>query len=445
MLIPVLVRRCELPARFWQLSPADLREVSDDRIATRRLLSRVLGSRAPAPEAISEPMTRFPGRRPAVWSPDLPARNPFFTGRDEMLRKLRRHLTTDVTALVPHSLQGLAGVGKTQLAVEYAYRFAADYDVVWWIPADKQATGRKALADLAVRLDLGGPQTEIGELIRAAKDALRTGQPYQRWLLVFDNAGSPASIQPLVPSGPGHVLITSRDQTWDRHADALDVDVYRRTESIEFLRRRSAGLSESDAGRLAAELGDMPLALEHAAGWLSATSMVLDDYLSLLRKHTSEVLNTGRFANYEASVAATWTISMNQLREVSPAAIQLLELCAFIGPDPIPIDLLVSAPADALPAGLHNALGSASQRAEILQAIRSYSLARVSQASGREPSVQQHRLVQAVVRDLIPADQQAAYRASRAQAARRGQPRGSLGPRELAGVRRASTARAFFR
>jgi len=165
VLIPVLVRRCELPARFWPLSPADLREVSDDRTAARRLLSRVLGSRAPAPEAIFEPMTRFPGRRPAVWSPDLPARNPFFTGRDEMLRNLRRHLTTDVTALVPHSLQGLAGIGKTQLAVEYAYRFAADYDVVWWIPAGKQATARRALADLAVRLDLGGPQTEISELL----------------------------------------------------------------------------------------------------------------------------------------------------------------------------------------------------------------------------------------------------------------------------------------
>jgi tetratricopeptide (TPR) repeat protein len=414
VLIPVLVRRCELPARFWPLSPADLREVSDDRTAARRLLSRVLGSRAPAPEAIFEPMTRFPGRRPAVWSPDLPARNPFFTGRDEMLRNLRRHLTTDVTALVPHSLQGLAGIGKTQLAVEYAYRFAADYDVVWWIPAGKQATARRALADLAVRLDLGGPQTEISELIGAAQDALRTGQPYQRWLLIFDNAGRPTSIQSLiqslVPSGHGDVLITSRDQTWDRHADALNVDVYDRPESIEFLRRRSPGLSASDADRLAAELGDMPLALEHAAGWLSATGMVLDDYLSLLSKHTSEVLSTGRFPNYEASVAVTWTISMNQLREVSPAAIQLLNLCAFVGPDPVPLDLFISAPEGALPAGLHDALRSASQRAEILQAVRSYSLARVSQGSAREPTLQQHRLVQAVARELIPADQQAAYR-----------------------------------
>jgi tetratricopeptide (TPR) repeat protein len=410
VLIPVLVRRCELPARFWPLSPADLREVSDDQTAARRLLSRVLGDRAPRPEAVSEPMTRFPGRRPAVWSPDVPTRNPFFTGRDDMLRNLRRRLTTDVTAVVPHSLHGLAGVGKTQLAVEYTYRFGADYDVVWWIPADKQVTARKALADLAVRLDLGGPQSEIGELIGAVKDALRTGQPYRRWLLIFDNAGSPASIDSLVPGGPGDVLITSRDQSWNRHADALDVDVYSRAESTEFLRRRSSGLSTSDAHRLAAELGDMPLALEHAAGWLSSTGMALDQYLSLLRRHTSEVLNTGRFANYEVPVAATWTISINQLREVSPAAIQLLTLCAFIGPDPIPLGLFDSAQADALPAGLHEALQAASQRAGILQAVGAYSLARVSPGPDHEPRLQQHRLVQAVVRDLIPPDQQAAYR-----------------------------------
>src|SRR5260370_29012240 len=116
--------------------------------------------------------------------------------------------------------------------------------------------------------------------------------------------------------------------------------------------------------------------------------MVLDDCLSMLSKHASEVLNTGRFVNYEASVAATWTISMNQLREVSPAAIQLLNLCAFVGPDPIPIDLFVSASADALPAGLHDTLRSASQRAEILQAVRPYSLTKVSHESPRQPSLQ---------------------------------------------------------
>jgi len=409
MLIPVLVRRCELPAGFWQLQPADMREVNDDRTATRRLLTRVLGSRAP--EAAGDPMTRFPGRRTDVWSPDIPLRNPFFTGRDDMLQELRRQLTTDITAREPHSLQGVAGVGKTQLAVEYAYRFGADYDLVWWITAEKQATARQALADLAVRLDLGGPQTEVGELIRAVKDALRTSEPSRRWLLIFDNAGSPAAVGPLLPSGPGDILITSRDQSWDRLAKALDVDVYRRAESVEFLRRRSAGLNESDGSRLATELGDMPLALEHAAAWLATTGMSVEDYLGQLSKQTAEMLSSGRAASATATVAATWAISMNQLREASPAALQLLDLCAFLGPEPIPLALFLAAPAGILPSELYDALRSPTELTDILQALRSFSLTRISRGPDRQPRLQQHRLVQAVARELIPADQRAAYRA----------------------------------
>ena len=131
-LTPVLVSRSQLPPRFWQLGPVDLHEITDEREARRRLLTRILdrNKAIAGTDNESEPMTRFPGRRPPVWSSRLPARNPYFTGRDGMLRDLRRRLTADVTALLPHSLQGMSGVGKTQLAIEYAHRFAADYDIV---------------------------------------------------------------------------------------------------------------------------------------------------------------------------------------------------------------------------------------------------------------------------------------------------------------------------
>lgn len=413
--MPVLVRRCELPSRFWQLSPVDLREVTDDRTASRRLLHGVLGSHAPAIRSgETEPMTRFPGRRPLVWSPHMPRRNPYFTGRDEMLRELRRRLTTDVTALLPHSLQGLSGVGKTQLAIEYAYRFGADYDIVWWIPSDVRATARQSFADLAIRLDLGGQGTPTGELIRMALDALRTAQqPYQRWLLVFDNAGTPDDIRPLLLSGPGDTIITSRDHAWESEADVLDVDVYVRAESTKFLQRRMRGLRPAEAGRLAEELGDLPLALEHAAGWLSTTQMTTDDYLSLLRERTAELFDPARPRDYPAAVGATWIISMNQLREQNPNAERLLHLCAFIGPNPIPLRLLTDAQSQALPAGLREVLTSPLQRAGILRDIARYSLARVGEVDEGPfggSSLQQHRLVQAVVRDVVSASERENYR-----------------------------------
>jgi len=329
-----------------------------------------------------------------------------------MLRELRHRITRDVSGLLPHSLQGLSGVGKTQIAVEYAHRFGPDYDIVWWVPAEQRAAARESLAELATRLDLGAPEAGTAELIRSVLDVLRTGRPYRRWLLIYDNAGAPEELRSLLVDGPGDTLITSRDPGWESWADVIDVDVYTRAESTDFLRRRIHTLSGQDAERLAEELGDLPLALEHVAGWLSTTRMTADDYLGQLRKQAAELLATGRPANYPTSVAVTYTISMNRLREQNPDAAQLLDLCAFIGPHPVPFALLTDAPRDALPPGLGQALGSPAGRVGILQDIRSYSLARISDGEGGPfpgPRLQQHRLVQAVVRDTVSRDRQAGY------------------------------------
>jgi tetratricopeptide (TPR) repeat protein len=340
----------------------------------------------------------------------MPTRNRHFTGRGAMLRELRRLLTADVTALVPHSLQGLGGVGKSQLAIEYAYRFAADYDLVWWIPAERPASVRQSLADLARRLDLAGPGAEQSDLINAARDALRTGQPYQRWLLIFDNAERSDDIRSLLLEGPGHTLITSRDQRWGDQADVLDVDVYSRPESTQFLLRRVPGLSASEAGQLANELGDLPLALDQAAAWLSLTGMRVEEYLPLIRARISELLNVQLPAGYPLSVAASWEISMNRLGEEVPAATQLLEICAFIGPDPISLSLFTSAPPGLLPEPLAARIESNAGRLEILNAVSAYSLARIEPGAVSGPSVHQHRLVQAVIRESSDASRHAANR-----------------------------------
>ncbi len=334
----------------------------------------------------------------------MPARNRHFTGRGAMLRELRRLLTADVTALVPHSLQGMGGVGKSQLAIEYAYRFAADYDLVWWIPAERPASVRQSLADLAWRLGIAGHGAEPNDLVNAARDALRTGDPYQRWLLIFDNAERSDDIRSMLLEGPGHTLITSRDQRWGDQADVLDVDVYSRPESAQFLLRRVPNLSSPDADRLAEELGDLPLALEQAAAWLSITGMALEDYLPLIRARTSELLNMQLPAGYPLSVAASWEISMTRLSEEAPAATQLLEVCAFIGPNPVSMSLFTSAPPGLLPEPLATQIQSDARRLEILNAVSAYSLARIEHGTGHGPSLHQHRLVQAVIRESSNAD-----------------------------------------
>src|SRR5579859_8050875 len=137
---------------------------------------------------------------PTIWGA-VPQRNKNFTGRIDILAQLRQGASSRITAVLPEqdpddplpqAVQGLGGVGKTAIAIEYAYRHRSDYDLVWWIPADQLPSVRGSLAALASRLGL--EITAAGGIeggIQAVLDALRRGDPYSRWLLVFDNADQP--------------------------------------------------------------------------------------------------------------------------------------------------------------------------------------------------------------------------------------------------------------
>jgi hypothetical protein len=72
---------------------------------------------------------RLPGSVPRVWN--IPARNPGFAGRGKLLLSVRERLLVGDRAVV-QAFQGMGGVGKTQLAAEYAHRFAGAYDLAWW-------------------------------------------------------------------------------------------------------------------------------------------------------------------------------------------------------------------------------------------------------------------------------------------------------------------------
>ena len=126
-----------------------------------------------------------------------------------MLTELQRRLRAGEGTLVVQALYGLGGVGKTQLAIEYAHRFAADYDLVWWIDAEQPVLIPDQLSGLATRLALPAGGT-VAETVERLLAELR-GRGRDRWLLIFDNAEDPAALAPFLPGGTGHVLITSRN------------------------------------------------------------------------------------------------------------------------------------------------------------------------------------------------------------------------------------------
>jgi hypothetical protein len=216
----------------------------------RRLLSSETASAAPTLIA-GERQEDAPGPPRRVWG-DLPARNPGFTGREELLAAVRNALVSGGRAAV-QALHGWGGVGKTQLAAEYAHRFRADYDVGWWIRAERTGLIGEQVAALGAELGCAAPGTSL-ERVRVA--VLTELRERERWLLIFDNAESPQDIAGWLPGGNGHVLITSRAQGWEEVAVPVEVDVLDRAESVALLTGRVPGLADADADRVAEELGD---------------------------------------------------------------------------------------------------------------------------------------------------------------------------------------------
>lgn len=335
---------------------------------------------------------------PKVWE-RVPKRNPNFTGRADLLVALRKSINT-VTAVVaqPRALQGLGGVGKTQLAIEYAWQYRAHYDLVFWISADQPMLVPSSLAAMGAFLGLP-PATGTEQATQQVLRALESGIPYRSWLVIFDNAEEPDDIRDLIPRGTGHVLITSRNSRWSDHEPTIQVDVFNREESVEFLRKRLSGnIADPQADQVADKLGDLPLALEQAAALLRRTLMPVDEYVRLLDEQTSRLLSLEKAPTYPQSMTAAWQISVSQLEDRAPEAVELLRCCAFFGPEPIPRDVFLRGNLSAGmrleriladPIGLTNALSN----------LERYALVKV------EPStrtLQVHRLNQALLRDETP-------------------------------------------
>ncbi|EXG80089.1 FxSxx-COOH system tetratricopeptide repeat protein [Cryptosporangium arvum] len=418
--VPVRVEPVALPEPWSGVSGPTLYD-APPAAAADRVVAAVLGrSAAPAPP-------RLPGYRPDVWN--VPARDGVFVGRDDALIGLRTALSADGRVAVEGRF-GMGGVGKTRLALEYAHRFGADYDLVWWIPADRPVLVGDQFAALAVRLGLVGPATDTGTAATVARTYLRRNT---KWLVVFDNAESAEALAPWLPGGDGHTIITSRTSGWAPVASTLEVDLFSRAESIQLLRSHDPGLSGMEAGRLAPVLGDLPLAAVLAAGYLVETDTRPGDYLTELAQHVAHVLDEQRSVNYPHALAGAISTVTSWLANRDPVALALVRVCAFLAPRPIPVGLLGLAdpnlsdevdrwfrthPLAALE-GIADGSGLLERSVDRLQRLGLVHVERRSQfgiaiedpLNGAHGVVALHRLVAALLRDQLGADRREAVRA----------------------------------
>ena len=401
-LLPVRVAECERPGLLAGVVSVDVFDMVEAE-ARRRLHSAVTAAIKGRDKPIERPvypdpysaqsraravldLPRFPVALPAIWN--VPARNPNFTGHGSDLDRLHAALTGHPTPTLC-SLHGMGGVGKTQTAIEYIHRQADDYDLVWWINAEEAMGIGDQFIELGREIGLD-VVPDVGVMVRSVHRALRDRS---RWLLVFDNAETPRDVEhQLPPAGSGQVLITTRHDGFRALGDVLDLDVLERADSVTMLQRRAPGLTRSDAIAISRRLGDLPLALAQVAAYLDQTHLPASEYLRLLETRAADLHSRGRTTGHPDSIATIWSVSLDQLRAITPAAVQLLTLCGWLAPEPVPLSLF-SNHAALLPAPLSATADDSIAFVDAIAALADYSLAR---RTGNDILV--HRLVQDVIR-----------------------------------------------
>ncbi|HET8843692.1 MAG TPA: helix-turn-helix domain-containing protein, partial [Ktedonobacteraceae bacterium] len=297
------------------------------------------------------------------WSVSLP-RNPYFTGREKILEALHEHLKVDQATAIMHSLalRGLGGVGKTQIALEYAYRYALEYSAVFWISAETVESIVSSLLYVAETLRL--PEREDKNQQRVFAAVQRWLSTHGKWLLIWDNVEDLALLDSFLPSARSGVnLLTTRHHALGIFARGLDLTPMEQSEGMLFLLRRAKALGAEATGKhvqqfarhappayeaateLVTALGGLPLALDQAGAYIEETQCGFSGYLQSYEQRHSQLLDRrGAFADHPQSVASTFSLACQQIARQNPAALELLRFCAWLSPDAIPETLFFTHP-----------------------------------------------------------------------------------------------------
>lgn len=349
---------------------------------------------------------------PVIWGLSY-LRNPFFTGRQQILRILHDRLSREYCLALTRSwaISGLGGIGKTQIALEYAYQYRQDYTAVFWINAATQETLRTGLLSVAELLSLS--EKDEHDQMLAVKTWLAT---HQGWLFIVDNADDIAlvqdSVQNVLLAHPGgHVLLTSRAQALGSLAQQIQVETMGLVEAMLFLLRRAKLLTADIALEHASEeqlaaaeaiviaMDCLPLALDQAGAYIEEVGCSLAAYLQLYQTHRAQLLQRRSHIpnDHPEPVATTWSLNFQLVEQANPAAAELLHLCAFLDPDMIPEEFFSQGRTQLSPL-LQRVAADVFALNEAIEELRKFSLVQ------RDPEtnvLRLHCLVQVVLQDAM--------------------------------------------
>ena len=341
--------------------------------------------------------------------------NPFFTGRHRVLQELHDHLHSGTPTALTQAIRGLGGIGKTQTASEYAHRFRGEYDAVLWLRATPEhyASDLINIANLLQLPEVKKPQQDQQILIRAL---LRWLHKHMRWLLILDNMQEEVEVGDwLSVTDTGHILLTTRSRAIADRAYNIELaDLAPEDGAVLLLRVAHiiapqaqldiASLADREiAIELSRLMSGLPLALELAGAYIRETGYTLaryrEEYLQE-QERRNQMLSYAhpvprKYSDYPESVATTWSLSFNRIKEQNPMAIDLLQYCAYLSPDAIPESLILQG-ASALTPLLQPIAGNVEVLNQTLVPLLNYSFLR-RHADQKQLAI--HRLVQEVVRN----------------------------------------------
>ncbi|MGW5352459.1 tetratricopeptide repeat protein [Streptomyces sp. NPDC004031] len=348
----------------------------------------------------------------------MPAPAGAFQDRAERAR-LRAAVHGGGTAVLCQVLSGMGGVGKTQLAAEYAHevRAAGAVELLVWVSAGSRSAVVASFAEAAAEVCGADP----GQPDRAAERFLAWLQSEgRRWLVVLDDVTDPADLTglwpPAVPYGRTVVTTRRRDAALTGAGRRrIDVGVFTPEESAAYLAAALAAYGVTEPGTelagLAADLGHLPLAPSQATAYLVDAGLPVAAYRALLAERTArldelspDVLPDGQ----TRTTAAAWELSVEYADRLRPAGLArpMLELAAFLDANGIPAEVLTSGPARAYLAAHAGAAVSRAEASGALRALHRVSLVQAPDPgdAAEHPAVRVHQLVQRATRDALPAE-----------------------------------------
>jgi hypothetical protein len=364
----------------------------------------VTGSAISPPSPVNE-VSPFAGTGKPVRIGPRPA---FLVGREDMLDEVEARLyESQGEDLKIVTLTGLGGVGKTSLALEFAYRHLHESGIVWQFAAEEATTLSAQFGELSDLLGMAG----TGDPVARVHGMLATIQ--SQWLLIFDNARDEQALQNLVPpAGNGRIIITSQNPNWTR-GRAIAVSALNIGTAAGFLLQRTGSTNEHAARQLAGELGGLPLALEQACAFMAQTGHNISDYLAMFLARRSDLLKRGKPANYDRQVATTWSLAFDQIQKYAPRGIGLLRVLACCAPENIPVRLLLhdqpglgSSFTPKVASLITPLLKDSLELDDAIAALRSYSLIVLN----ADETASVHRLVQAITLDAVAVSQVTSWR-----------------------------------